>query len=155
MSPRVRWVIAVFAAAVVFGLLVWLDAIVVNNAQPRPEEVGAFYIRNPGGVQLLALGSVAVAAAAILYAGLAWWSRSLTASLIFVVGGAAELLVAPTLYMYPGDWAYYLNLTLTWWLSTTAGPLNAAQILGGALVVAGAIGIYRWAFTRQLALKDA
>ncbi len=82
-------------------------------------------------------------------------ARSLTASLIFFVGGVAELLVAPALYTYPGDWPYYLNLTLTWWTGTTTGPLNAAQIMGGALVVAGVIGFYRWAFTRQLALKDA
>jgi hypothetical protein len=153
MSPRVRWLIAFAVAAVVFAVVVWLDAIVVKNAQPPPPD--PMIIPNPGGVLLLAFGSVVAAGAAILYAGLAWWSRSLTASVIFFVAGLAELLPAPALYMYPGDWPYYLNLTLTWWLDTTSGPVRAAQILGGALVVAGAIGFYRWAFTRQLALKDA
>ncbi len=153
MSPRVRWVIAVVVAAAVFAVVVWLDAIVVKNAQPPPPD--AFHIRNEGGVLLLAFGSVVVGGAAIVYATLARWSRSLTASLIFFVGGVAELLVAPALYMYPGDWPYYLNLTLTWWTGTTTGPLKAAQIMGGALVVAGAIGFYRWALTRRLALKDA
>ena len=153
MSPRIRWVIAVVVAAAVFAVVVWLDAIVVKNAQPPPPD--ASIIRNPGGVWLLAFGSVVVGGASIAYASLAWWSRSLTASVIFFVGGAAELLVAPTLYMYPGDWPYYLNLSLTWWLDTTSGPVHAAQILGGALVVSGALGLYRWAFTRQLALKDA
>lgn len=155
MSPRIRWVIAVLVAAAVFAVVVWLDAVVIKNAQPKPEEVGAFYIRNEGPVLLLAFGSIVIGGAAIAYATLAWWSRSLTASLIFFVGGVAELLVAPALYIYPFDWPYYLNLTLTWWLERTTGPLNAAQILGGALVVSGAIGLYRWAFTRQLALKDA
>jgi hypothetical protein len=141
MSPRVRWVIAVAAAAVVFALIVWFDAVVVKND-------------TPGGVWLYAVGSIAVAGAAILYAGLAWWSRSLTAGLIFIVGGAAELLVAPILYMFPGDWPYYLNLTLSWWTGLTAGPINAAPILGGALVVAGVIGLYSWATTRRLAVVD-
>jgi hypothetical protein len=153
MSPRLRWVVAVAIAAIGFAVVVWFDAIVVKNAQPPPPD--PMIIPNPGGVLLLAFGSVAVAGAAILYAGLAWWSRSLTASLIFFVGGVAQLLPAPALYMYPGDWPYYLNMTLDWWLERTTGPLDAAQILGGALVVAGAIGLYRWAFTRQLALKDA
>ena len=153
MSPRIRWLIAVAIAMIVFAFVVWLDAIIVKNAQPPPPDNAI--IPNPGGVLLLAFGSVVVGGAAILYATLAWWSRSLTASVIFFVGGVAELLVAPALYMYPGDWIYYLNLTLTWWLERTTGPLNAAQILGGALVVSGAMGLYRWAFTRQLALKDA
>jgi hypothetical protein len=159
MSPRIRWVIAVVVAAAVFAVVVWLDAILVKNAQPlpppSPNPDPFMIIRNPGGVLLLAFGSVVVGGAAIVYAAVAWWSRSLTASLIFFVGGVAELLVAPALYVYQGDWPYYLNLTLTWWIGTTTGPLNAAQIMGGALVVAGAIGFYRWAFTRQLALKDA
>ena len=138
MSPRLRWVVAALIAAAVFAVLVWLD----TNL-------------NPGEAWLHAFGSVAVGGAAILYAGLAWWSRSLTASVIFFVGGAAELLVSPALLTFPGDWPYYLNMTLTWWTDTTTGPVNAAQVLGGALVVAGVIGLYRWAFTRQLALKDA
>ncbi|HUP82768.1 MAG TPA: hypothetical protein VM284_01095 [Candidatus Limnocylindria bacterium] len=150
---------AVVVAAAVFAVVVWLDAIVVKNAQPppppSPDPDPFMIIRNPGGVLLLAFGSVVVGGAAIVYAALAWWSRSLTASLIFFVGGVAEHLVAPALYIYPLNWPYYLNLTLTWWLERTTGPLNAAHILGGALVVSGALGLYRWAFTRQLALKDA
>lgn len=153
MSPRIRWVIAVAVAAVVFTFVVWLDAIVIKNGPATtPPDAGEIY--NPGGVWLRAFGSVTVAGAAILLAGLAWWSRSLTASLIFIVGGAAELLVAPTLYAFPGDWPYYLNLTLSWWTGLTAGPINAAQILGGALVVAGFVGLYSWATTRRVAVVD-
>jgi hypothetical protein len=56
--------------------------------------------------------------------------------------------------MFPGDWPYYLNLTLSWWTGLTTGPINAAQILGGALIVAGFIGLYSWATTRRLAVVD-
>ena len=154
MSPRLRWVVAVAIAAGVFAVVVWLDAVVIKNGPATtPPEAGQIY--NSGGVWLHAVGSVVIAGAAIAFATLAWWSRSLTASVIFFVAGAAELFVAPTLLTFPGDWPYYLNMTLRWWLDTTTGPLNAEQILGGALVVSGAIGLYRWAFTRQLALKDA
>ena len=83
MSPRIRWVTAVLVAAAVFAVVVWLDAIVVKNAQPPPPD--NFHVRNEGGVLLLAFGSVVVGGAAIAYASLAWWSRSLTASVIFFV----------------------------------------------------------------------
>jgi hypothetical protein len=151
LSPRVRWLIAVFFAAVVFGVLVWFDANMLKNAQ---QEAAAFF-RLANYMWVQAGATVVVAGAVILYAGLAWWARSLVCSIIFFVGGLAELLVLPTVFTFTGDWPLGINLALTWWVTTTSGPLNAAQLLGGALVLAGAIGFYRWAFTRQLALRDA
>ena len=151
MSPRVRWVIAVLVAAITFGVLVWFDAEPMKHAQQ--DAAAFFHLAN--FMWLYAAAVIVVAGAAVLFAGLTWWSRSLMGSVIFFVGGAAQLLVMPLVFTFTGDWPLGLNLALSWWIQTTSGPLNAAQILGGALVIAGAIGFYRWAFTRQLALKDA
>ena len=149
MSPRVRGLAATAVAAVVFIALTWFDSSVLASGQ---DEAQATF--NVGYVWLSALGTLAIATATIAFAGLAWWSRSFLASLVFLVTGAAGLLVSPVLSTFPGDWPYYLNMTLTWWLNTTSGPLHAASILDAALVVAGLIGFYRWAFTRRLAVVD-
>lgn len=150
MSPRLRSVIAVLIAAVVFFALTWLDAAVM--ARGRDEALATF---NMGSYMwLAAIGALAIAAAAILFAGLAWWSRSLVASVVFIVGGAAEMLVQPVVFTFPGEWLLGLNYALSWWITSTSGPLSAATTLGAALVVAGFIGVYRWAFTRRLAVVD-
>ena len=148
MSPRTRGLAAIAIAAIVFFALVWLDAAVLAGRRDPTVETYAGY------AWLIALGFLATAAATILLAGLAWWSRSFIASLVFLVAGAAGLLVSPVLFTFPGDWPYYLNLTLDWWLKTTSGPLHAAAFLDAALTVAGVIGFYRWAFTRRLAVVD-
>ncbi|MEA2675891.1 MAG: hypothetical protein QOJ81_32 [Chloroflexota bacterium] len=150
MSPRTRGVGAVLVAALVFAILTWLDAAVL--ARGRAEALATFNIGS--FVWLGTFGTVAIAAAAILFGGLAWWSRSLLASAAFLIGGAAETLVLPVVYSFTGDWPLGLNQALIWWLTTTTGPLNAANVLGAALVVAGVIGLYRWAFTRRLAVVD-
>lgn len=150
MSPRTRGIVAVGIATVVFFALTWLDAAVM--ARGRGNAMATF---NMGSYMwLAALGALAIAAAAILFAGLAWWSRSLVASVVFVVAGALEMLVQPVVFTFTGEWFLGLNYALTWWVTTTSGPLNAAATLGAALVVAGVIGLYRWAFTRRLAVVD-
>ena len=150
MSPRARGLIAVAIAAVVFVALTWIDAAVL--ARGRDEALAAFNIGSY--VWLGTLGTLVVAAAAILFGGLAWWSRSLLASAVFLVGGAAETLVQPVVFSFTGDWPLGLNQALTWWLTRTTGPVGAAAILGAALVVAAFIGLYRWATTRRLAVVD-
>jgi hypothetical protein len=150
MSPRARWMVAVVIAGVVFFALTWLDAAVLAGERER-----AAATFNMGSYMWLwALGTLAVMAAAVLFTGLAWWSRSLAGSVIFLMGGAAAMLVAPVVFTFTGDWPLGLNLALSWWVITTGGPPSAATLLGAALVIAGFIGIYRWATTRRLALTD-
>lgn len=150
MSPQARGLVVVAIAGVVFFALTWLDAAVM--ARGRGQAMATF---NMGSYMwLAALGALAIAAAAILFAGLAWWSRSLVASAVFIVGGAAEMLVQPVAFTFTGEWILGLNYALSWWITSTSGPLNAATTLGAALVVAGLIGLYRWATTRRLAVVD-
>ena len=150
MSPRARGLLTIGIAALVFFALTWVDAAVM--ARGRDEALATFQMSSY--LWLGSVGVLAVATAAILFAGLAWWSRSLAASVVFVVAGAAQMLVQPILFTFPGDWPLGLNQALTWWLISTSGPLGAAPMLGAALVVAGIIGIYRWATTRRLAVVD-
>ncbi len=150
MSPRARGLVAIGIAAVVFVVLTWFDTTVVKQAQT--DSAASFTAGNV--MWLIAAGLIAVAGGAILYAGLAWWSRSFLASLVFLVAGGAGILVSPLLFTFPGDWPYYLNLTLVWWLDTATGPVHAAAMLDAALVVSGVVGFYRWATTRRLALTD-
>jgi hypothetical protein len=105
-------------------------------------------------VWLGALGGLAVAAAIVLYAGLAWWARSLIASAVFVLVGAALTLVFPIYLTFPGPWPLNLDQAFLWWLTTAYGPLNSGNSLGAGLAVAGVIGLYRWATTRRLAVVD-
>jgi hypothetical protein len=149
MSPRVRGLMAIAIAAIMFLALTWFDAVVLASGQAEAQATF-----NVGYVWLSALGALAIAAAVILFATLAWWSRSFVASLVFLAAGGVGILVSPVLFTFPGDWPYYLNMTLSWWLSTTSGPLHAAALLDAALLVAGLIGFYRWAFTRRLAVVD-
>jgi hypothetical protein len=146
MSPRTRGIVAVAIATLVLFALIWLDVGALANA--RDQASATFRIGNYAW--LGALGAVAVAAAAILFAGLAWWSRSLVASVAFVVAGAAGTLAMPLVFGVPGEWPLGLNYALSWWITTTSGPLGAAPTLAAALVVAGVIGLYRWAVTRRL-----
>lgn len=150
MSPRARGLVAIAIAAVVFFALTWVDAAVM--ARGRDQALATFQMSSY--LWLGTLGVLAVATAAILFAGLAWWSRSLAASVVFVLGGAAQMLVQPILFTFPGDWTLGLNQALSWWLSSTSGPIGAAPMLGAALVVGGVVGLYRWATTRRLAVVD-
>jgi hypothetical protein len=149
MSPRTRSVVAVLVAAVVFAVLTWFDTTVVK--QSEADASATFTLGSM--LWLYTLGSLAVAAATILFAGLAWWSRSLVAGAVFLLGGAAEVLIQLVPFT-GGPWPLNLHLALLWWANLTNGPLRAAYALGAALLVAGVIGLYRWAFTRRLAVVD-
>jgi hypothetical protein len=150
VSSRARGLVAIVIAAIVFGVLVWFDADPLKHAQ---QEAAAFF-RLQNFMWLNAVSLVVVVGAAIAYGGLAWWSRSFAAGLVFLLGGIAELLVAPIVFTFTGDWPLGLNIALSWWVTTTSGPLNAAGILAAGLVIAGPIGLYRWAVTRRLAVVD-
>jgi hypothetical protein len=150
MSSRTRGIVAVVVAAVVFFALAWVDAAVL--ARGRDQALATFSMGSY--LWVAALGTLAVAGSAILFAGLAWWSRSFVASVVFLLAGAAEMLVQPLVFTFAGDWLLGLNIALSWWIINTDGPLNAALFLGAALIVAGLIGLYRWATTRRLAVVD-
>ena len=151
MSPRTRGLAVIAIAAVVFAALVWADAAVL--ARGRDQALATFNMSS--FIWLLTAANLVVVAAAILFAGLAWWSRSLLASIVFLLGGAAQTLVVAAVFTFTGDWPLGLNLALSWWITTSAGPANAATILGAGLIIAGLIGFYRWAFTRRLTVTDA
>lgn len=146
MSGRTRWVIALGVAAVVFALVVWIDAGILQRA--RQEASATFTMGS--FLWLWVLANLAVAAAAILFGGLAWWSQSLLVSLVFLLAGLAETLTLPLVF---GNYGLpdALNYNLVGWTQWTSGPTNAALIMGAALATAGVIGIYRWLTTRQVA----
>ena len=150
MSPRARGLTAIVVGALLFAVLVWFDADPLKHAQ---QEAAAFF-RLTNYMWLYAFSLPVVVGGVILYSGLAWWSRSLAASLVFLLGGAAELTVLPVVFTFTGDWPLGLNQAMSWWVITTSGPLNAAGILGAGLFIAGFVGLYRWAVTRRLAVVD-
>jgi hypothetical protein len=134
------------AAAVVFGVVVWYDAGFLAPAQHEAQ--ASFSVSSV--VWLMALGTLLVAGAVILFAGLAWWAESLLASIAFLLAGLLETLLYPLVFGNYGlpDAVQY---NAVGWLQWTSGPLSTASILGAALAVAGLVGIYRWLITRQAA----
>jgi hypothetical protein len=142
--------VTIAIAALVFFGLTWADAAVL--ARGRDEALATFNMASY--IWLGTLGMIVITTAAIFLSGLAWWARSLAASVVFVLGGAAQMLVQPVVFTFTGDWILGLNQALSWWIVSTSGPLNAAMILGAALIVAGVIGLYSWATTRRLAVVD-
>ena len=138
MERRYRWVVALIVAAVVFAAVVWFDAKVLHDAQKE----AAAQFEMSGFLWLASLGAFAVAAAAIIFGGLAWWSRSLLVSAVFLIAGLAETFVQPIVFSNLGPQA--VRDLLSSWLIGTSGTLGAAMILGAALAVAGFVGLIAW-----------
>jgi hypothetical protein len=139
MSPRWRWIVALVLAAAVFAAATWLDSKALIEA--RSQAAASF---EEGALPwLVALVAFAIAAGGILFAGLAWWSRSALVGFVFLVTGLAEFLSQPIVVSgtaLPG----WLDQPLKTWLWSTSGPMSAAFILGAALAVAGVVALYRW-----------
>ena len=150
MSAGLRFLISVVVAAVVFGVVVWYDAGFL--AQAREEASATF--SSSSTIWLTTLGTLLIAGAAMLYAGLAWWAESLLVSIGFLLAGLLETLIQALVF---GNYGLpdAVRDNGSGWLLWTTGPLGAASILGAALAVAGVVGIYRWLITRQAAEVEA
>ena len=146
MSKPDRVVVAILAAGAALYLGGWVDGTVMRNIQ---NEAGHSY--DPNGLMLAtSLGSFAVAGSVLLLGALAWRSRSALVGAIYATVGAlaaflpvivcrfaAQTNDSPPLLPQP------IANEIDQIFFSSNGPLNAVQMIGAGMCVAGILVIRR------------
>ena len=121
----------------VVAAVIWFDAVILVNARLQ----GQSNLQLSNYSFLWIVGSVAVAAAVLLLGLLAYWGRSISVGIVYLIVGAI-LLATPLVIISNGTpLSSLLNDLLGDVFLATNGPMGAAVVLGAALVIAGIVSI--------------